>query len=479
MVKTRQRVPGNSRRRLLVTVAALAIVGAAAWVIIARGRSATSATGTSLGRVIGGVPQDQLNVVVITLDTTRWDRLGAYGDGAAVTPNLDRLAAEGVLFEQAIAAAPLTLPAHSTIFTGLLPPKHGVRDNGGYVLDGKHATLAGILKDGGWQTGAFVGAFVLDSKWGLNHGFDTYVDKFDVSKYKSISLGDVARRAGEVVDNALPWLDQHASQRFFAWLHFYDAHSPYDPPEPFKSRFADRPYAGEIAYVDDQIGRVLQWLDSRGLTGRTIVVGDWRPRREPERTRRGHARALHLRCDDARAFHRARAVHGDPGAPRAGGRPQRGRDADDPRSGRPAVAEGGAGPQPRPAADRRGAGPESRCLQRVALRTEPLRVERAAVAPVWPVQVHLDDAAGAVRPGTRSGRAEEPVRRAPSARRSDGGRARAVLQRGGRARGARPPWIRKRASGSPRSATSDRSLTRRAAPEKPSRIPRTRSTSST
>lgn len=237
-----------------------------------RGRSATSAGGLALGHPLGGGIINQLNVIVITLDTTRWDRLGVYGDRSASTPNLDTLAREGVLFEQAFAAAPLTLPAHSTIFTGLLPPAHGVRDNGGYVLDPRHTTLATMLKQSGWQTGAFVGAFVLDSKWGLNQGFDTYVDKFDVSKYQSISLGDVARRAGEVVDNALPWLEGHAARRFFAWLHFYDAHSPYDPPEPFKSRFADHPYSGEISYVDDQIGRVLQWLDARGLADRTIVV---------------------------------------------------------------------------------------------------------------------------------------------------------------------------------------------------------------
>lgn len=257
-------------------LAAVAAVAAAGWVVYGRGRSITSAGGTALGRIAAGVSPGDLNVVVITLDTTRWDRLGAYGDRAAVTPNLDRLAAEGVLFEQAIAAGPLTLPAHSTIFTGLLPPRHGVRDNGGYVLDEKHVTLASLLKRGGWQTGAFVGAFVLDSKWGLNQGFDTYHDKFDVSKYKSVSLGDVARRANEVVDNAMPWLEQHGSDRFFAWLHFYDAHSPYDPPEPFKSRFADRPYAGEIAFVDDQVGRVLRWLDARGLTDKTIVlvIGD-------------------------------------------------------------------------------------------------------------------------------------------------------------------------------------------------------------
>ena len=105
-----------------------------------------------------------------------------------------------MLFEQAIAAAPLTLPAHSTLFTGLLPPRHGVRDNGGYVLDPEPHDARRAAEGRGWQTGAFVGAFVLDSKWGLNQGFDTYFDKFDVSKYKSVSLGDVARRGGEVVD---------------------------------------------------------------------------------------------------------------------------------------------------------------------------------------------------------------------------------------------------------------------------------------
>jgi arylsulfatase A-like enzyme/Tfp pilus assembly protein PilF len=264
--------PRSRRRRWL----AIGIVGllavAAGWLALGRTRSATSTSGTPLGRILSDGRQDDLNVVVITLDTTRWDRLGAYGDRGAATPNLDRLAGEGVLFEQAFAAAPLTLPAHSTIFTGLLPPRHGVRDNGGYVLDAKHTTLASLLKLGGWHTGAFVGAFVLDSKWGLNQGFDTYFDKFDVSKYKSISLGDVARRAGEVVDHALPWMEQHASGRFFAWLHFYDAHSPYDPPEPFRRRFADRPYMGEIAYVDYQIGRLLQWLDTKDLARQTIVV---------------------------------------------------------------------------------------------------------------------------------------------------------------------------------------------------------------
>ena len=262
----------RTRARLLAAVACLAIlVGAGIW-LWQRSRLAVSPTGTTLGRTIGGVAPQQFNVIVFTLDTTRWDHLGAYGDAGASTPNLDRLASEGVLFEQAIAAVPLTLPSHSTMFTGLLPPRHGVRDNGGYVLDPKHRTLASILKDDGLKTGAFVGAFVLDAKWGLDQGFDTYVDQFDVAKYKTVSLGGVSRRAGEVLDNAMPWLEQNVDHPFFAWLHFYDPHTPYEPPEPFRSRFRSRPYAGEIAYVDYQIGRVLQWLDTKGLADRTIVV---------------------------------------------------------------------------------------------------------------------------------------------------------------------------------------------------------------
>jgi choline-sulfatase len=260
------------RRNLVLGACALAGVLAAGWFFYGRTRTIQAPSGAVLGKTTSAVSPGDLNVLVITLDTTRWDRLGAYGDRGASTPNLDRLASEGVLFEQAIASVPLTLPSHSTMFTGLLPPRHGVRDNGGYVLDPSHTTLATVLKTGGWQTGAFVGAYVLDSKWGLNQGFDTYIDRFDIAKYKSTSLGDVARRGNEVIDNAMPWLDAHAQGRFFAWLHFYDAHSPYDPPEPFKSRFQDRPYAGEIAFVDYQIGRVLQWLDTRNLTDRTVIV---------------------------------------------------------------------------------------------------------------------------------------------------------------------------------------------------------------
>lgn len=259
------------QRRIAIAIgvlfAAVAIVATAMW-----RRSAVTVDGVDLGRLPRGLKPSDLNVIVLTLDTTRADKLGAYGEKNVATPSLDRLASEGVLFEQAIAPAPLTLPAHSTIFTGTPPPVHGVRDNGGYVLDPRHVTLAEVLKRGGWQTGAFVGAFVLDSKWGLDQGFDRYADDFDLSKYKAISLGDVSRPGSQVVDRALEWLNGRADQRFFAWLHFYDPHTPYEAPEPYRTQYAGRPYLGEIAYMDAQVGRVLQWLQDRGLQERTIVV---------------------------------------------------------------------------------------------------------------------------------------------------------------------------------------------------------------
>lgn len=237
----------------------------------------TAADGTSLGRLPAGVGRSALNLVVVTLDTTRADRMGAYrGPDAAETPVFDRLAGDGVLFEQAMTSAPLTLPAHSTMFTGGYPPQHGVRDNGGFFLDPSATTLAERLKGAGFHTGAFVGAYVLDSKWGLDQGFEQYVDDFDLSKVSGFSLGDVYRRADAVVDLALPWLERVKDERFFAWLHFYDAHAPYDPPEPFATRFRDRPYNGEVAFADTQLGRVVAFLDARGLLDRTViaVLGD-------------------------------------------------------------------------------------------------------------------------------------------------------------------------------------------------------------
>lgn len=256
--------------RAALAAAVLAAVAAGFWLW----RPGHTAAGmVELGRLPDGIARQALNVVVVTLDTTRADRIGAYGGpSASATPVFDRLARDGVLFEQAMTSAPLTLPAHATMFTGHFPPQHGVRDNGGFFLDPSAITLAERLRDRGYRTGAFVGAFVLDSKWGLDQGFEHYADDFDLSKVKALSLGNVQRRANEVVDLALPWLASVQDQQFFAWLHFYDAHAPYDAPEPFASQYRGQPYNGEVAFADAQLGRVVAFLEERGLLEKTIVV---------------------------------------------------------------------------------------------------------------------------------------------------------------------------------------------------------------
>jgi arylsulfatase A-like enzyme/Tfp pilus assembly protein PilF len=250
---------------------AVAVLALVTWLVL-RLWSVTAPSGARLGRLPSGVRPSDLNVLLVTLDTTRADRLGAYGFTAIETPHLDRIAREGVLFEHAVAPAPLTLPAHSSLFTSKLPPAHGVRDNGGFFLDDRETTMAERLKSRGFRTGGFVGAYVLDHKWGVAQGFEKYFDNFDLSKYRSVSLSSVERRGNEVADRALEWLDKVGSSRFFAWVHFYDAHSPYDPPEPYKSRYSDRPYAGEIAFVDSQVGRLLAWLDAHQQLDKTVVV---------------------------------------------------------------------------------------------------------------------------------------------------------------------------------------------------------------
>ena len=255
-----------------------------------RARSRRS-TASRSGICLPASASTDLNLLLVTLDTTRADRIHAYGFDGIETPNLDRLAREGVLFEQAVSPAPLTLPAHSSIFTGTFPPAHGVRDNGGFFLDERETTLAERLQARGFTTGGFVGAYVLDHKWGIAQGFQTYFDDFDLSKYQSLSLGSVDRPGNEVADKALAWLDSVGSQRFFGWVHFYDAHSPYDPPEPFKSRYAGHPYIGEIAFVDSQVGRLLAYLDAHHLAERHRRRRHGRSRREPRRARRGRRTA--------------------------------------------------------------------------------------------------------------------------------------------------------------------------------------------
>ena len=214
----------------------------------------------------------ELNVVVVTLDTLRADRLGCYGFDGVDTPHIDALAAEAVVFEQSTATVPLTFPSHSSIFTGLVPPRHGVRDNGGFFLEDEHTTLAERFEEAGYATGAFIGAWVLDSRWGLNQGFGHYADQFDLSEYKVLSLGTVQKPGDEVMDGALEWLDSVKDERFFAWVHLYDPHTPYEPPEPFASRYPGQAYLGEVAYTDQVVGRLLEWLRTAGVWERTLVV---------------------------------------------------------------------------------------------------------------------------------------------------------------------------------------------------------------
>jgi arylsulfatase A-like enzyme/predicted Zn-dependent protease len=224
----------------------------------------------------GGTLAGPKSVLLISIDTLRADRLGSYGYRAAATPVLDALAARGLRFDQAATVVPLTLPAHSSLMTGTFPAFHGVRDNGAFYLDDSMTTLAEVLQPRGYRTGGFVGAFVLDRRWGIAQGFTDYFDEFDLAKFEMAGGLDAAQRPGrEVVDRALAWLEQDTTQPFFAWVHLYDPHAPYAPPEPYRSQFpatAQGAYDGEVAATDAQIGRLLASLEASGRLASTIVV---------------------------------------------------------------------------------------------------------------------------------------------------------------------------------------------------------------
>jgi choline-sulfatase len=246
------------------------VAGAAFWFLRGRAPRTAEETRAHLSR-LSPAPQD-LNVIVVTLDTTRADRLGCYGFRGVSTPNLDALAQDGVVFDNATAVVPLTFPSHSSMFTGLIPPHHGVRDNGGFFLDDDKVTLAERLKQAGYATGAFVAAWVLESRWGLAQGFDHYSDKFELSKYKIVSLGTVQKTGDEVMSDTLAWLDTVKSQKYFAWVHLYDPHAPYEAPEPYATQYASTPYVAEIAYTDAVVGRLTTWLRQNGQLERTVIV---------------------------------------------------------------------------------------------------------------------------------------------------------------------------------------------------------------
>jgi arylsulfatase A-like enzyme len=207
-------------------------------------------------------------VVLITIDTLRADHVDAYGGASGATPTLDQLAASGVRFENAISPTPLTLPSHTTILTGLDPPRHGVHNNGLFHLDASTPLLQESFASAGFATAAFVGCIVLDRQYGLARGFDRYGDQ-TATRLAASLMSPPERSAGEVVDEALAWLES-AGERFFLWVHLYDPHADHKPPAPFDSRFEDL-YLGEIAYADAQVARLIQALAQYG-DDRTLIA---------------------------------------------------------------------------------------------------------------------------------------------------------------------------------------------------------------
>jgi arylsulfatase A-like enzyme/Flp pilus assembly protein TadD len=212
-----------------------------------------------------------LSVLLISVDTLRADALGCYGRRDAATPWIDRLAAEGVRFETAHAHNVVTLPSHANILSGQYPLRHGVRDNSGFRFPSDQPTLATILRAGGWHTGAFVSAFVLDSRFGLDRGFEVYDDLVE-GQESGTAFVTPERRGPRTVSAARQWLASVRGQRFFAFVHLYEPHFPYEPDEPFASRFRSEPYAGEVAAADAALGPLLDPLLAAGASERTLIV---------------------------------------------------------------------------------------------------------------------------------------------------------------------------------------------------------------
>lgn len=209
------------------------------------------------------------NILLITVDTLRADHLGCYGDTSIRTPAIDALAARGVLFTRAFAHTPSTLPSHTNLLLGLTPNAHGVHDNSNFIVRKDFLTLAEWLKAQGYATGAFVGAFPLDSRFGLTQGFDVYDDNYGSQGPTDMTF--VERKADVVVGKTLEWLEGRTGP-WFLWIHLFDPHQPYEPPEPFRSQYPGNPYDGEIAFVDSALAKLLGFLEERNLEDRTAVI---------------------------------------------------------------------------------------------------------------------------------------------------------------------------------------------------------------
>jgi len=252
--------PAPGRRRAAAAVLALVLATGVAFLLF-RGRGET-----------------RPDVLLITIDTLRADRLGCYGYGPAATPVLDALAARGVRFATAVAHAPLTAPSHASILTSLTPLRHGVRDNGAFALPSSIPTLAEAFRNGGYRTAAFVSGFPLDRRFGLDRGFDVYDDRLPHGNDRR-RAPYVERPADMTTDAVLRWVDTEGGGTakgdrppWLLWVHYFDPHAPYEPPAAIAARFTDRPYDGEVAFVDQQVGRLLDRLRSREGARPTLVL---------------------------------------------------------------------------------------------------------------------------------------------------------------------------------------------------------------
>jgi len=209
------------------------------------------------------------NVLLITIDTLRYDRVGILSDRYVKTPNLDSLARRSAVFTRAYAHNPLTRPSHANIMTGTTALYHGVSDNPSFRLEARYLTLAEHLKKNNYKNGAFIGAFVLDSRFGLNRGFDLYNDHTGVQEFGKFDF--VERPADQVVKPAIEWIAGQKS-KWFCWVHVFDPHDPYTPPEPFKTEYPQDPYSGEVAFVDAQLGILFDFLKKSSQLEKTIVI---------------------------------------------------------------------------------------------------------------------------------------------------------------------------------------------------------------
>jgi arylsulfatase A-like enzyme/predicted Zn-dependent protease len=256
-------VPASARPfrlRWWAVAGAVALLAAAAWLAV----RFLSAPGRQR-------PSRDLNVILVTIDTLRADHVGAYGAGLARTPALDALAAEGTMFGHCVAQVPLTLPSHTSLLSSTYPTFNQVRDNGGFQAPAELTLLSEVLREQSMATAAFIGAFVLQRKWGLDQGWDLYSDRFDPARYGRILLEN-EKRADEVLADARRWLEGTGGRRFFAWIHLYDPHSPYDAPAPYAADTTRGAYRGEVEYTDAELGKFIAFLKEKGLYERTLIV---------------------------------------------------------------------------------------------------------------------------------------------------------------------------------------------------------------